>query len=69
MTVEIEVTIRPDGTTTVDVNGVQGPSCAISTDALIRALGGAVVEDNKKAEFYQAQTTKEVAKAGGKEVW
>jgi len=67
MSVEVVVTVDPQGLTTIEVNGVQGPSCAVQTDALIRSLGGTVVSDQKKPEFYQADNEK--AKVSGKEVW
>lgn len=65
MAIQVEVTVRPDGTTVVEINGVQGPSCSIQTGAIIRALEGEVVSDVKKPEFYQ--TTKDSDKQ--KEGW
>jgi hypothetical protein len=67
MSIEVEIEVAPDGTTKIEVNGVQGPSCAVQTDALIRALGGTVVSDQKKPEFYQAAG--ETVQVKGKEVW
>lgn len=55
----IEVTINPDGTTKIEVEGMQGNSCSIHTEALSRALGGKVLSDEKKPEFFQTQTTKD----------
>jgi len=51
---QIEVVIDRAGVATIEVDGIQGPSCSIHTGALIRALGGEVVEDTKKPAFYQA---------------
>lgn len=55
---EVKVTINEDGTTEVDVNGVTGPDCAKYTQAVIKALGGAVVEDKRKPEFNQVTKEK-----------
>ena len=41
---EIEVTIAPDGTTRIEVRGVQGAGCLDLTESLENALGGEVVE-------------------------
>ena len=52
---EVTVTINRDGTVEVDVNGVQGSGCQDYTDAVLKALGGEVIKDEKKPEFYQSQ--------------
>lgn len=61
---KVEVVIGPDGTVKVEVDGVQGSSCQLHTGALIRALGGDVVEDVKKPEFYQTTRDSEKVKGG-----
>ena len=53
MSKEVDVLIDEDGTITIEVNGVVGPGCTEYTDALIKALDGDVISDNKKPEFYQ----------------
>ena len=53
MAVEIEVVVKPDGSTTVEVDGMQGPGCSVHVGAIMRALDGEVVKDEKKPEFYQ----------------
>jgi len=57
---KVTVTINRDGTTEIDVNGVQGSGCQKYTDAVLKALGGEVIKDDKKPEFYQSdnQTVK-----------
>lgn len=60
MSTEVIVNIDRDGKATIEVNGVQGPSCALVTDKLVKALGGGVVSDEKKPEFY-------VTEGGGNE--
>jgi hypothetical protein len=57
---EIKVTVNEDGTTEIDVNGVQGPECGKYTEAVAQALGGDVVADTKKPEYTQASNTKTV---------
>lgn len=61
----IEVTINPDGTTHAEVFGACGDSCRQHTDALAAALGGEVVSDEKKPEFYQTTQEKERVRQGG----
>jgi hypothetical protein len=50
---EVKVTVNEDGTTEVEVNGVQGSGCTEFTDAIVKALGGDVLSDKKKPEYYQ----------------
>ena len=50
---EVKVTVNEDGTTEVDVNGVQGPDCKKYTDAVAKALGGEILSETKKPEFHQ----------------
>ena len=59
----IEVIVEPDGTVQVEVSGVVGPSCKTYTDAIAKALGGAIVKDDKKPEFFQKETGKSKVKA------
>ena len=47
MSKEVDVLIDEDGTITIEVNGVVGPGCTEYTDALIKALDGVVISDNK----------------------
>ena len=49
---KVTVTVNRDGTVEVDVNGVQGSSCQNYTEAVRKALGGEVIKDEKKPEFY-----------------
>lgn len=49
----VTVTISNDGTVEVDVDGVKGDGCQKYTDAVLKALGGPVIKDEKKPEFYQ----------------
>ena len=55
MSKQVEVVIDTDGTVTIEVNGVSGPSCTEYTDALVRALDGDVISDTKKPEFYHKE--------------
>lgn len=50
---EVVVTVNPDGSAEVEVNGVQGEGCTKYTDAVIEALGGDVTSDKKKPDFYE----------------
>jgi len=36
---QVEITIAPDGSPTIKVNGVPGPSCKDATKAVEKALG------------------------------
>ena len=53
---KVTVTINPDGTTDIDVDGVKGKGCEKYTEAVVRALGGSKINDEKKPEYYQTQT-------------
>ena len=55
MSKEVEVVIAENGTITIEVDGVVGSSCTEYTDALLKALGGDVISDTKKPEFYQKE--------------
>ncbi len=49
----IEVTIAPDGTTTVHTKGYLGSDCLIASRFIEQALG-IVAADHKTPEFYQS---------------
>lgn len=53
---QITVTINRDGTTEIDVNGVKGSGCEQYTQAILKALGGVVISDEKKPEYYEQST-------------
>lgn len=55
---KVTVTINPDGTTSIDVDGVTGTGCEKYTEAVIRALGGKKIDDKKKPEYYQSNNAK-----------
>ncbi|TMQ23344.1 MAG: DUF2997 domain-containing protein [Deltaproteobacteria bacterium] len=52
---DIEIVINPKGEVTFQVKGVKGGSCIAETKFLEQALGGdgAVVDQQKTAEFYE----------------
>ena len=58
MSKTIEIIIDEDGTTHIEVNGAVGPECQKYTEAIKKALGGAVVSEDKKPEFYQTEGSK-----------
>ena len=62
---KITVTVNEDGTTDVDVEGVQGPDCKTYTDAVLKALGGKLLDETKKPEFSQPAASKSSQKLGG----
>lgn len=64
MTTEIEVVIDVDGTTKIEVSGMVGQGCSLHVNALTQALGGSVVQDEKKPEFYQAERNDNKLKQG-----
>lgn len=51
----IEITITPEGQTTVEARGFQGPSCRDATRDLLRALGVGGDEE-VTAEFYASES-------------
>lgn len=55
--IEVKVVINEDGTVETEVNGVKGSGCTQYTDAVIRALGGEVIKDEKKKEYYESEST------------
>jgi hypothetical protein len=57
--INIEVTITPDGKTTLHVEGVKGESCRELTRVFEERLG--IVEDTKTTwEFYQRERETEI---------
>lgn len=59
---KVTVTVNKDGTTEIDVDGVKGSGCQKYTDAVLKALGGSVIKDEKKPEFYEKSTDSVKAK-------
>ena len=49
----VTVTIHPDDNTEIDVDGFAGQGCDQITEAVIKALGGKKITDEKKPEYYQ----------------
>ena len=60
---KVTVTISKDGTTEIDVDGVKGSGCQQYTDAVLKALGGSVIKDEKKPEFYESNASTVKAKS------
>ena len=50
--VELEVTIRPDGTVRLVTHGLKGQQCTAETEALEKLLG-TVIHREKTSEYYQ----------------
>jgi len=50
---DIEITISKDGKVEFTIKGVKGASCVDETRFLEEALGGAVTEQTKTAEYYE----------------
>lgn len=53
---QVIVTIAPDGTTQVKVDGIAGTSCKDITKQLENSLGS-TVKDEKTQDFYKQQAT------------
>ena len=49
---EVVVTIAPDGSAVIDVEGAVGKSCETVTEALARALGGGVTDVKHKDSYF-----------------
>lgn len=64
MSHEVIVDIDEKGQAKIEVNGVVGNSCSVVTGRLIRELGGGVVSDDKKPEFFQTDSTNVSEKQG-----
>ena len=58
----ISFTIDEGGQVTIETSGFKGPACEAATKAFREALGGTVISDIKKPEFYQF--TQQTAKQG-----
>jgi uridine kinase len=54
----IKVTIKPDGKTTIEVNGVKGGGCTSLTEGLQKKLG-LTVSSEKTNEYYEQEEEKE----------
>ncbi len=61
---EVVIRIARDGTTTVKVEGHNGPSCALVSEPYRNALGVSQVE-TPTAEMYQESTTAQHLEIGG----
>jgi len=49
----IEVVIGRDGKSKVEIHEGAGEGCALLTNKVRRALGGEVISEQKKPEFYE----------------
>ena len=59
---KITVTVSNGGEVEVDIDGMVGNECQQYIDTIKKALGGEVIKDEKKPEFYQSQGTTVKAK-------
>jgi hypothetical protein len=63
---ELEITIAPDGTVSVQVKCIKGASCVDETKFLEEALGNTVESRELTSEYYeQAVGTSTTTKTGG----
>ena len=53
---ELEITIAPDGTVSVQVKCIKGASCVDETKFLEEALGGKVESRELTSEYYEQPT-------------
>ena len=49
---EIEYTINPDGTVTVETFNTSGVECTSMINDAVVALNGAIISEDKKKEYY-----------------
>lgn len=56
---EIIINIKPDGTSTVDVQGWNGPSCSLVSAPYLAALGKEIGHQDKP-EMHEITTTQQV---------
>lgn len=57
---EIDVHVKPDGTVSVEVRGVQGRKCLDLTQEMEKLLGGLVVERTFTDEFDREEVGEEI---------
>ena len=63
---ELEITINPDGSVSVQVKCIKGQSCVDETKFLEEALGGKVESRELTSEYYeQGNTTSNTTKTSG----
>lgn len=60
----VRVTINPDGTVSMQVEGVPGMDCLAETEDLLRLLGGEVAAQELTAEAYV-----DAEQAGEERLW
>ena len=49
----VTITVKDTGEVTWDDGGFKGTTCSKEAQKLMQAIGGAVVEDVKKPEYYE----------------
>lgn len=59
------MTFNRNGTTTVEVNGVQGPGCKDMLAKLQEALGVKTLKDDNKPEYYEPAVESDTVNQGG----
>ena len=59
----VKVTIKPGGEIEVDVDGVKGSGCEKYTEAVLKAVNGDVIKDEKKPEYYAGTSNTVKAKS------
>ncbi len=52
----IEIIIDQDGQSSIDLQGYMGKGCADVSAQITKALGGKVIQSDKKTEFFKKDT-------------
>lgn len=60
----IEIVVGRDGKTKIEVHGGAGEGCSTLTNKVRRALGGAIISEQKKPEFYEMADEGQVRNRG-----
>ena len=57
---EIEITINPDGTAEIELDGFKGKGCSQAMDELLKGLDAKIVKRSKKCDYYQQDVEEKV---------
>ena len=55
----IQITVEPDGTTTIEVSGAPGTACTKYTDAIVEALNADIIDEEKTHEYYAQESVEQ----------
>ncbi|MGV2886142.1 DUF2997 domain-containing protein [Paenibacillus taichungensis] len=62
---KIEITIKPDGTFSIEAFGFEGNTCEKATAPYEEALGGETIVKNRKPEYFNVNAASQSTKVNG----